>query len=398
MKGIKKIALGLVICLVFSAVPAYASMDVITLLPFPVEATINEDTMVLTLEEAFQLARRNNSSIDALNDAIINAEQQRRLLTVDHDNAWRFGMGLLDHSAAQLRRAIDSIDQASANVPAQTRMIETVSDFLVLNSINTIRSLEIDIIMLREGIALDAVSLNHAELRNRLGMASSNEVAVARQTLEIGRSRLRALNMGLESQRAGLNHLLGLPSDADVVIEHNFSLELGSIAERVGNIQMYTDRQIARDPSLQILRRQLENAQHNYDNTQNWLQNAFQARPDQILNREANATDRANMLNAINTASRDLRDATDNTRENIRNSYNQLRQLEEQHEALLMDLQSVHYTYNATKVRYAAGMATQHDVNSLRLFVILAESHIIKNALSYELLLFTFESPFLLNR
>jgi len=398
MKGIRKIAFGMVVCLAFSAVPAYASTDVITLLPFPVEATINENTRVLTLEEAFRLARRNNSSIDALNDAIVNAEQQRRLLTVDHDNAWRFGMGLLDHSAAQLRRAIDSIDQASANVPAQTRMMETVSDFLVINSLNTIRSLEIDLIMIRETVALNTVSLNHAELRNRLGMASNNEVSVARQTLEISRASLRTLNIGLESQRAGLNHLLGLPSSADVVIEHDVSLELGSISEYVGNIQAYTDRQIARDPSLQILRRQLETAQHNYDTTHNWLQNAFQTQPGQIMNREANATDRANMLNAVNTASRDLRDATDNTRENIRNSYNQLRQLEEQHEALLMDLQSVHYTYNATQVRYATGMATQHDVNNLRLFVLLAESHIIKNALSYELLRFTFDYPFMLSR
>jgi len=396
MKGIKKIALGLVTCLAFSAVPAYASTDVITLLPFPVEAAVSENTRVLTLEEAFQLARRNNSSIDALNDAMIFSEQQRREWAVSYDNAWRFGLGFLDHSAEQLARLIRSIDQASANAPAQTRITETVSDFLVLNSVITIRSLQIDLIVLRETMALNTVTLNHTELRNRLGMASNAEVVSARQELERNRAMLRALNIGLESQRAGLNYLLGLPSSADVVVEHDFSLEVGSISERVGNIHAYADRQVARDPSLQILRRQLETAQHNYDNTQNWLQNSLTAQPGQNLNWETNATDRATMLNTLNNASRDLRDATDSMRENIRNAYNQLRQLEEQRQTLVIDLQGAYDTYNTVKVNLAAGMATQHQADAARLLVMLAESNLIKTALNYELLLFTFDSPFLL--
>jgi len=396
MKGIRKIALGLVACLAFSAVPAYASAGVITLLPCPSEAVVSENARVLTLEQAFELARRNNSSIDALSDAMIFSEQQRRLLTVDYNNAWRFGMGLMDHTAATLDRAIRSIDQAIGNAPAQTRMMETLNDFLVLNAVYTIHGLEIDLIVLNEAIAVNTVTLRHTELRNSLGMASDAEVTSARQILETSRARLRSLNIGLESQRAGLNYLLGLPASTDVVIKHDFSIETGDISTRVGNIHAYADRQAARDPSLQILRRQLENAQHNYDTTQNWLQNAQQVLPTQILNREANATDRASMLNALNTASRDLIDATDNLRENIRNTYNQLRQLEEQQEVLLIDLQSAHDLYNTMKVNLAAGMATQHAVNDVRLLILIAEGNIIRNALNYQLLLFRFDSPFLL--
>ena len=398
MKKIRNIAAGLAVCLAFSAVPVHASSDVITFLEFPLEATISENTRVLTLEEAFVLARRNNSSIDALNDAIVFSEQQRRELVVSHDNAWRFGMGLLDHTAEQLARGIRSIDQAGANAPAQRRMMDTVSDFLVLNSVNTIRSLELDLIILNESIAVDTVSLNHLELRNRLGMASNNEVTTARTVLEMSRAQLRAVNIGLESQRAGLNHLLGLPSNADVVIEHDFSVEVGNISEHVGDIHSFTDRQIARDPSIQILRRQHETARNNYSTTQNWVQNVFQTQPTQILNWETNATDRANMEIAVSNASRDLTDATDNMRENIRTTYNQLRQLEEQNSALLLDLQTSLYLFDSMKVMNSAGMATQHEVDSLRVLLLVAESNLAKNALNHEVLMFAFESPFLLGR
>jgi len=396
MKGIRKVALGLVACLAFTAVPVYASDEVITLLPFPAEVAVNENARVLTLEEAFVLARRNNSSIEALNDAMIFAEQQRRSLAVDYDNTWGFSMGLADQTAATVSRAIRSTDLLIGSAPAQTRMRETLSDFFVLNAVYTIQGLELDVVFLNEMIAVNRVSLNHVELRNRLGMASDMEVASARQALELNQARLRSLNIGLESQRAGLNNLLGLPRNVDVVIEHDFSLELGDISARVGNITAYADRQIARDPSLQILRRQLDNAQHNYDTTQNWIQNVFQARPDQVLNSQANATDRAGMLNELNAASRGLRDATNDMREGIHNTYNQLRQLEELQEMTLIDLQAAHDLYNTMKANFAAGMTTQHAVNDVRLLILNAEANIIKNAMNYKLLLFTFDSPFML--
>ena len=396
MKKIRKIAVGLAVCIALTAVPAYASDSVITLLPFPVEATIGENTRVLTLDEAFVLARRNNTSIEAITDSITLLEQQRRHFSAAYDSAWRWGMGMADHLAETSGRTVRSIDLAINNIPMNTAMLETVSDFLVINSLSTLDILEMNLAMLREAKAVDEVTLRHTELRNNLGLASNAEVTSARQNVEQGRALMRTMNIGIENQRAALNNLLGLPSDADVVIEHNFSIEAGNISAQVRDIRQYTDRQIARDPSLSMLRRQLEAAEHNYNVTQPWLQNIWQP-AGATFNIENNATDRATVLNSVNTASRELRDATDNMRENIRNTYEQLRQLEAQRESLLISLQSAHDTYETMKVNFAAGMATQHQVDSVRLAVLAAESEIIVNAHNYQLLLFAFESPFLLN-
>ena len=398
MKNIRCLTVSMAAVMMMVTTPVYASTDVITLLPYPAERSVDENTRVLTLEQAFELARRNNSSIDALNDSLRFIEQQRRSLAIDFDNAWRFGHGHLDFTAANVTRTIRSIDRTISSAPANVKMMETASQFLTFNLINAIRGIEVDLILLRENIALQTVGLNHEELRNSLGVASDSDVAAARQDLQRSRANLRALEIGLNNQRAALNHLLGLPSGTDVYIEHELSLERGNISARVGNIHYYADRQTAIDPSIVVLRRQLNDAQFNYDSTMPWRQNMPMPQGQQpMVNIQANPTDRANMLNALENASRELRDATSNMRENIRLTYNRLLQLEEQRETLLIDLRRARDIYDNAVVSLAAGMITEHEVNMARLGILSAEADIIRNAISYENLLFAFDFPFLLD-
>ena len=397
MRKFRALAAGLAAVLVLTTTPVYASADVITLLQYPVERTVKSNTRVLTLEEAFAMAARNNSSIDALNDSLTFIEQQRRSLEIDMSNAWRFGHGLQDFSAESARRAIRSIDTAMGNASANRQIIEATSRFLVLNTLNMYNALEIDSIVLRETIELQMAELNHVTLRNSLGMASNADVTSARQDLDRSRASLRALEIGLSSQRTSLNYLLRLPSDTDVLIKRELSLEPRNISTDVRNIQSYIDRQIAIDPSIAVLRRQLDAAQSNYDAGRNWFQNA-QPAPGMPTNPQANSTDRASLLNSLNAASRDLRDGIDNLRQNILLGYNNLRQLEEQREMWMIDLQRAHDAHDNAVASLAAGMITEHDVNMARLAILNAEAAILGNALAYENARFTFETPFLIVR
>jgi len=389
-------AVGLAVAIVFTATPIYASAASITLLPYLAERDLDDNTRVLTLEEAFRMAERNNSSIDMLNDSLRFIEQQRRSLQIDADNAWRFGQGRQDFSAEAARRAIRSIDMTIGTAPTNIQIMETTSRFLVLSTLNTIRSNEMDLILLRETVALQTVALSHAELRNSLGVASDADVTSARQDLESSRAMMRTLEIGLSSQRASLNYILGLPSDADIYVEREIQLEAGDISDRVRNIHYYADRQIVTDPSIAVLRRQLADAQVNYDMAENWLQNTHPTPPGMPFNPQTNPTDRASMLNALNSASRELRDSIDSMRENILQAYNQLRQLEERRATLLIDLRRAHDIYDNAVVSLAAGVITEHEVNSARLAILNAEAAIIENALAYEIRSFAFDSPFLL--
>ena len=380
----KVLMAGLLAAVMFAPVPTQA------------RAAAESNVTVFTLEEAFVRARRNNSSIDALNGSVRFVEQQRRSLVIDEQNAWRFGHGTLDQSAEQARRAIRSIDQTVGDAPANTRMMEAVSDFLVLSSFNTARGIEEELAVLRESIALDEVALGHTELRHSLGLASTADVTAARQGLEQSRAALRAQQIGLGNQMAALNHLLGLPSDAVIEISHELDMEPGGISALVGNIHHYADRVTATDPSIAVLRNQLDIARRNYNSTENWFQNRQFGQT--FVNLEANNTDRATMLNALENADRALRDGIDNMREDIRHTYNQLLQLEEQRGMLQVGLARAQEAYANALTSLEAGMITEHEVNLARLAVRNAESAIVANALTYENLLFAFHAPFLLAR
>jgi len=398
MKLLRGLALGMAASLAFSAVPVYASEDVITLLQYPLERTVNSDTRVLTMEEAFGLARRNNSSIEALNDTLTFIWQQRRSVAIDYDNAWRLGMGMQDLNAELAGRGLRSIDMSIANAPIQTRVLETTNHYLVLNSVNTLQGMEVDLLLLRESINLQMVALRHVELRNNLGVASDADVIAARQDLAESRARLRSLEIELDGQRAALNYLLGLPNSTDVHIEHVADLTPRNISAKVRNINHFADARTNIDPTIAILRRQVELAQLNLDRFQPWVQNTIMPTlTGGPFNSQANNTDRASMVNAVNTAVRELRDGIDNMQENIRQAYGQLRQLEEQRQTLLIDLQRARDMYGNATVRLAAGDITEHELDSVRLAIIRAEADILRNALRYESLMFAFEAPFLLS-
>ena len=400
MKLFRGLALGIAASLAFSAMPAYASAELITLLPYAMENNAEEDeSSGITLEQAFVLAARNNSSIDALHDSIVFIQQQRRSLAQDHDNAWRFGAGLTDLSAEMAMRGMRNIDASVVNAAAQARMIEVASHYLVLSNFDLIHALEMDLAILRERAMLQVVTLNHTELRNSLGLASNADLVSARQDLQSVRAQQRVLEVGLNAQYDALRHLLGLPRGRDLRINHEANLDRRNISMIVRNIEHYADRKILGDPSIVILRRQLDVAQANYGRVQPWLQNTVAPQmAGQPINTQANTTDRASMINALNNASRELRDATDDMRENIRQTYSQLRQLEEQRETLVIDLRRARDDYENAVVGLEAGTFTQHEVDAVRLAILVAEGNLVVNALNYENLMFAFEFPFLLAR
>ena len=53
-------------------------------------------------------------------------------------------------------------------------------------------------------------------------------------------------------------------------------------------------------------------------------------------------------------------------------------------------------TYNSVVVSYQAGMATNYQVSQAKLGILNAEIDVEKNALDYDLSVFTFERPYML--
>ena len=82
---------------------------------------------------------------------------------------------------------------------------------------------------------------------------------------------------------------------------------------------------------------------------------------------------------------------------NIRNAYNSIKQLEEQNKAKKAAVDKAIETYNSVVVSYQAGMATAYQVSQAKMGILNAEIAVEQNALDYDMLVFTFERPYMLS-
>ena len=82
---------------------------------------------------------------------------------------------------------------------------------------------------------------------------------------------------------------------------------------------------------------------------------------------------------------------------NIRNTYNSLKQLEETNNSNKIAVRKAIEDYNKAVTNYKAGMITEYQVKQARLAILNAEMEIESNALNYDMMVFSFERPYLLS-
>lgn len=347
---------------------------------------------VISLDQAFQLAQRNNSSIDAINDSITFMEQQRRSVVIDFDNAWWRGM---DQTVTQLSRTIRSIDQSIGSAGDNTQIIQRASHMMALNAMNALRGQQVDRLLLLENIDLQTENVRIVRLRNEMGLASDNDLSQAERDLAASRATLRSIELSIANQRAALNNILGLPSNSNTYISSEINIvdPDNSISQRFTNFEQHAQASARNNPSVGVLRRQLEVAQLNYDTARPSIQSINVGN-----NLQTNATDRANMLNALNNAARALDDRIGAIEQAMRDTYGQLLVLEAQRAGLDIDLERARQAYNTAVNSLAAGHITEFEVRAARIGIFTQETNIIRNALAYENLLFALENPALLGQ
>ncbi len=362
----------------------------------------NETTTVYTYEEALSAAISKNSDLKNLDDTISYLSEARddlgnNLKIMDDaydsyttiENGAASG-GLSETAALQLRanmtetlsstiKIMQSIKSADVNRSLKDINEEMIKDGLAAtlkNYLSSIKTAQMNISLLEESVNLGQENIENMELKLSVGMESEQNVFTARLEQEQLELSLESAKLSLEQLKQSLNSFIGAGADEDIFIDYEITFD------KLDDIQLesYVTLKTQNDPLIKTLKAQVDLAEYN----------------KRVAAVNASDAERLNLINSVNTATRTLKDKQDSMATNIRNTYNQLKQLEQQDKSKKAAVKKAIEDYNSAVVSYQAGMATNYQVSQAKMAILNAEIEVEKNALSYDLLVFSFERPYML--
>ncbi|MCI8805066.1 MAG: TolC family protein [Clostridiales bacterium] len=359
-----------------------------------------ENTIVYTYDEALQSAINKNSDLKNLDDTISYLIEARSELGNNikiMDDAYE-SYTMLENSAAEgeisdsmtvQARMSETIDTTiklmqsmkSADVNRSLRDVneEMIKDGLAAtlkNYLSSIKTAQMNISLLEENVKLGQENIENMELKLSVGMESEKNVSTAKLEQKELEANLESSKLAFDKLKQSLRDFIGAKPDENIYVDYEITFD------KLDDVQLesYVTLKTQNDPSIKALKAKAELAEYN----------------KRVASVTASDAERMDLTNAVNTAERALKDAQDDMATNIRNAYNSIRQLEQQNKAKKAAVQKAIETYNSVVVSYQAGMATNYQVSQAKLGILNAEIDVEKNALDYDLSVFTFERPYML--
>ena len=329
-----------------------------------------DDTKVLSQEEAVKMAQSKNSNIRNLNDAI---EYSKKTSLDLQDQV--IGQDYYDPAIESILRSIKSLDGQVEDKEINQKIIEDSIELSVISAATNIKTTKLNIAVLEKTIETNQKNIEALELKYKYGMISENELKQAKDTQKNNKLNLESLKNSLEIQQQTLNNILGQDSNVNVDIDLNDDFnELDKI-----DIDTYVIRNKEGDISIQLLKKNLERAENideNYSHT-------------------VSEGDKIKSNNDIKTAQRKLEDGKVDMENKLRSSYNNLLKMRDNDKSLKLELNKAIDTYNTTVANYINGNATLNQVEQAELGILNVEKQIEQNKINYSISIYTFGKPYL---
>ena len=359
---------------------------------------VDEDTRVLTFEEAKALAEKKNSNIKNIQDSIDYMKEARDTLgrtmvavdaaygtisamlidTVQQaDTALAVEMQLQTNieTGVELARNMKNIDIQTSLTKVIEQMIKDGLEIALVSQITAIKGSEIQMQLLEQSIAIGAEGVENTRLKNELGYASDVELKKAELAQEELEKNRDLLEESIKNQKEALNMSLGLPASEKIYIVYDAQVKDYSDF----NLEKFIAKQKLTAPSIKVLQGNVDIAEY-----------AMRTNPA-LINES-----KKSVRNSLNTAARALDDGKESLEKNIRSTYHNIQQLALKDKQLKLDVEQAVTDYNSAVVSYNAGLATAFTVKQARLGVLNAEKALEDNKLSYIMLTATFDKPYLL--
>ena len=361
------------------------------------KAYVDEDTRILTFEEAKNLAEKKNSSIKNINDNTDYLKDTRdtlsETLTAGDKTYGTLSQMLIAtlqqagdalavetqlqtaiETSVELARNMKNVDVQSSLLKVNEQMVKDGVELTLVSQICAIKGTETQMQLLENSIAIGAEGVENTRLKNELGYASDVELKKAILNQEELEKNYDLLKESLATQKEALNYTLGLDAKEKVYVIYDEPVK--DYADF--KLDNFITKQLINAPSIKILEGDVTIAE-------------YAQRTNPALINESSKTVR----NKMNTAARALADGKDNLEKTIRANYHQIQQLVLKDKQLKLDVEQAITDYNSAVVSYNAGMATAYTVKQARLGVLNAEKAVEDNRINYVLLTESFEKSYL---
>jgi hypothetical protein len=373
---------------------------------------VDENTRVLTYEEALELAKNKSSDLKSLDDSeyylkslrsdlsdsifqinsyesvidnqivglnekIENSDGELQLTLREQLVAAQQTMQSSMESFVTVARNIKKVELQQSMMDVNKEMAADGIELTLMNYLTQMRNTETQISVLEDSVALGQENIKNLELKNSLGYESDTDLASAKTNQSASEAALEELKLSLENAKQNLKTFLGIKSDESVYIEYD--PESSTFFDEL-NLNSFVTKKKEGDPSIRILKN-------------NVTMNKYIVRTNIVYESE----NRTGVQNDLMTAQRALSDAQDSMEKKIRNAYNNILQLREMKKTYKQDIDQAVADYNKVLVSYQTGFATEYQVKQAKLGVINAEKNYDDNELNRAMMEFQLEHPYLLS-
>ncbi len=243
----------------------------------------------------------------------------------------------------------------------------------VKNSFTTILLNQSKLDLLQKNYNLQKQLLAQANVKNQVGVMSNKDLEdLNRQTQQMA-EQIKQLQMNIDNAYIALNDLIGTnPEDRYEIVNEVEYTPL----EMTMSLEMYINRKLSTDQSLQMQQIGVENAE-------------FAAKT--ISLGTTGSQYRTTELEATNAA-RDYKNAKEDKEKSIREAYIQLQQLESVRKNLQTDLEKAKSDLEKAEVNFKVGNITKLTLDQATLALESIENSFLENTLNHDLLMFTFDN------
>ncbi len=345
---------------------------------FAAQDTVAEK-QTLNYEKAYELAVKNNSSLDSLVASLETAQDNRKSFfngTLETKNGSNFV--LMDEQVYGYLSTLRSYDNALSNGNLQQEITKVAVGASVKSNFAQIQILEKNLELTQQKYKIQKKQLIFGQKKADLGLISSNDLdQIKRETVEMEQN-LKKIQVSLDDAYVSLNRLIGGSATNRYVIQNDVAYEPLKMDM---SIDAYVTRSISTDQSLKIEKNKIDTAKFS----------------TKVVTQSTTIADVRNAELAYDESERTYKDATLEKEKAIRLSYNKLQNMEVERVNLEKALEKAKQDLDTAQVNYKVGNITEIQLEQASLAVTNAETELLNNTLTYDATKYSFENTCILS-
>ncbi len=346
-----------------------------------VKTDTENDTKVITYDEAIALATKANSNLKEISDTLKYIDDTKSLMFMgsnypvlpDDGTAY-----LVTAARFQQLTSVNSLDTQQKNLRVSEELTKLSIEAGVKGEMTTITTLEQNYELAKESLELAKQQLSQKSTMYRMGMLSKNDYEKAMQEVDSQEEQLKQLEMSITQEYNSFKKLLGLNADEQFEIDYNVEYEP---VEKVTDMDFFVNSKIQSDLGLKIEKQNVESSSFGL--------NLF----IDTGNGSSYEQQKLNVKNAERNYAENVK-AKENS---IKNAYIGLQNTESQRAVLENDLTQAKADLETAKVNYEVGNITKIQFDAAELAVTKAETALLQNTLTHDINKFMLDNTCLLS-